>query len=244
VTETADEQQAEQESSTPSTDAAETMAPASFSGGRNFDQLMPVILFFGFRAVLGNLILAVVASTLWSIKAAVSRKRRGLNVGKFLPGISIYLLLRAGLTVAVDERWIDVDISGDAVYFGFGIVGKIIIGIWCMMTIFAGRPLLGWLVPKLVKLPATVIADPRYKKAMSGATWFVVGFELLSSVWDTWLYNNSGIGFFIATRTGVNFLASFAFITGAIIYMDRTLERVPDYPGITKLMEDSGRVRS
>ncbi|MEQ8840536.1 MAG: hypothetical protein RIB98_06115 [Acidimicrobiales bacterium] len=222
----------------------EEMTPKSFAGGNNLDQLMPIILFFGFRIVLDNLVLAVVASLLWSIKAAISRHRRGVGVGWFLPGIATYLTVRAGLTIAVDRSWIDVDVSADAVYFGFGIIGKILIGVACALTIFAGRPILAWLIPKVVPLPATVIADPRFRKAMNGATWVLVAFELLTSVWDIWLYNNSGLGFFFLTRSGVNFIVSFACITGALIYIDRTLDPIPDYPGITHLMEESGRIRS
>ena len=225
-------------------DPEDELAPATFSGGHNLDQLMPVLLFFGFRIVLGNLVLAVVASMLWSIKAAVSRHRRGLRIGWFLPGVAVYLSVRAGLTIAVERGWIDVDVSADAVYFGFGIVGKILIGIGCAFTIFAGRPILGWLIPKVVKLPASVIEDPRYRRAMAGATWVLVAFELLTSVWDIWLYNNSGLGFFFLTRSGVNFIVSFVFITGALMYIDRTLDPIPDYPGLTHVLEQSGRLKS
>ena len=218
--------------------------PSTFSGGHNLDQLMPVILFFGFRIVLGNLFLAVIASLLWSIKAAIGRHRRGLRVGWFLPGVAVYLLVRAGLTIAVDEGWIETEVSADAVYFGFGIVGKILIGIWCAVTVLAGRPILGWLIPKVVHLPETVIAHPRYRVAMSGATWVLVAFELLTSIWDIWLYNNSGLGFFFLTRSGVNFIVSFVFITGALMYMDRTLDPIPDYPGLTHVLEQSGRLKT
>jgi hypothetical protein len=224
-------------------EAVEEMAPASFSGGHNLDQLMPVVLFFGFRIVLGNLVLAVIASMLWSIKAAIGRYRRGVQIGWFLPGVAIYLLVRAGLTIAVDEGWIDVDVSADAVYFGFGIVGKILIGVWCAITVLAGRPILAWLIPKAVHLPATVIADPRYRRATAGATWVLAAYELLTSIWDIWLYNNSGLGFFFLTRSGVNFVVSFVFITGALMYMDRTLDPVPDYPGLTHVLEQSGRLK-
>ena len=216
--------------------------PSTFSGGHNLDQLMPVILFFGFRIVLGNLFLAVIASLLWSIKAAISRHRRGLRVGWFLPGVAVYLLVRAGLTIAVDEGWIETEVSADAVYFGFGIVGKILIGIWCAVTVLAGRPILGWLIPKVVHLPETVIAHPRYRVAMSGATWVLVAFELLTSIWAIWLYNNSGLGFFFLTRSGVNFIVSFVFITGALMYMDRTLDPLPDYPGLPPVLEPAGRL--
>ena len=225
-------------------DPEDSLQPATFSGGHNLDQVMPVILFFGFRIVLGNLVLAVIASMLWSIKASISRRRRGLSIGWFLPATAAYLFVRAGFTIAVEQELIDVDVSADAVYFGFGIVGKILIGIGCALTILAGRPILGWLVPKAVKLPASVIEHRRYRTAMAGATWVLVAFELLTSIWDIWLYNNSGLGFFFLTRSGVNFIVSFACITGALMYIDRMLDPIPDYPGLSHVLEQSGRLKT
>ena len=56
--------------------------------GNNLDSMMPVLLFLVFYNVV-NIKAAVIASTVWSIKAAVGRKRRGLDIGVWLPGITI-----------------------------------------------------------------------------------------------------------------------------------------------------------
>ncbi len=215
--------------------------PGRNPGGSNVDQFMPVLLFF----VLYNLVnikAAVVASTLWSIKAAVSRRRAGLDIGWWLPTITIYLILRAGITILVDEDVVDFGISSEAVYFGIGFVTKFLVGLGFAITIVIGKPFLAWAVPKVVHLAPTVIESRTYIRTMSNATWLIVAFEWLSATWDIWLFNNSGLNFFFLTRTGVNFVVSFVAITGGLMYIDRKLEPLEDYPGLTDVLESSGRL--
>jgi len=73
--------------------------PAALNGGSNLDQMMPVLLFLVFYNLV-DIKAAVIASTLWSIKAAVSRRRRGLAIGWWLPGVTGYLVLRSDLADA------------------------------------------------------------------------------------------------------------------------------------------------
>lgn len=213
--------------------------PAGLTGGSNLDQIMPVVLFLVFYNVV-DIKAAVVASTLWSVKAAVSRRRRGLGIGWWLPVITSYLIVRSAVTIMVDEEIVDFGVSSEAVYFGVGIVTKILIGLAVASTIVAGRPLLAWAVPKVLPLPPALVAEPRYLQTMATASWFIVAFEILTSVWDIWLYNNSGVNFFVVTRSGVNFVIGFVSIMGGLIYIDRRLEPLDSYPGIVDLLEQNG----
>lgn len=222
------------------TDARPTAGPR---GGSNLDQLMPVVLFFILFNTVG-IIPAVIAATAWSIKAAVGRRKRGLDIGWWLPTITIYLLARAAVTIAVDRELVDFGISSEAVYFGIGFVTKFLIGIAVAVTILAGRPLLAWIVPKAVDLHPRVIADPRYHRTMANASWIIVGYECLSAVWDVWLFNNSGFNFFFLARSGTNFVVSFICITLGLMYIDRSLEPIEEYPGLTHVLESSGRISS
>ena len=212
-------------------------------GGSNLDQLMPVVLFFILFNTVG-IIPAVIAATGWSIKAAVGRRKRGLDIGWWLPTITAYLLARAAVTIAVDRDLVDFGISSEAVYFGIGFVTKFLIGIAVAVTILAGRPLLAWVVPKVVDLHPNVIADPRYHRAMANASWIIVGYECLSAIWDVWLFNNSGFNFFFLARSGTNFVVSFICITVGLMYIDRSLEPIDEYPGLTHVLESSGRISS
>lgn len=215
-------------------------SPTGLRSGSNLDQLMPVVLFFAlFNWV--NITAAVVASSAWSIKAAVGRYRRGLRIGWWLPGVTAYLLIRAAITIAVEQELVDFGISPEAVFFGIGFATKFLIGIALAVTIVRGRPALGWAVPKVIPLEPAVLGDRRYHRAMRNATWMIVAYEVLSAIWDVWLFNNSGFNTFYLTRSAVNFGASFVWITVGLMYIDRALEPIDEYPGLTHVLEPTGR---
>lgn len=213
-----------------------TPAAPAFRSGSNLDQLMPVLLFLLFYNVV-DIKAAVVVSTLWSIKAAIGRRRRGLDIGYWLPGVTVYLILRSVVTILVDEEIVDFGISSEAVYFGIGFVTKILVGVVLAITVFAGRPFLAWAIPKVLPLAPDLVADRRYRRTMGTATMFIVVFEIVTAVWDIWLYNNSGINLFLVTRFGVNFTVGFIAITGGLMYVDRKLDPIESYPGLVHLLE-------
>lgn len=212
-------------------------------GGSNLDQLMPVLLFFVLFNTVG-IIPAVLAATAWSIKAAIGRRKRGLEIGWWLPTITIYLLARAAVTVAVERELVDFGISSEAVYFGIGFVTKFLVGIAVAVTILAGRPLLAWMIPRIVDLHQDVLDDPRYRRTMSNASWIIVVYECGSAIWDVWLFNNSGFNLFFLARSGTNFMASFLCITLGLLYIDRSLDPIDEYPGLTNVLENSSRLSS
>ena len=208
-------------------------------GGNNLDQMMPVLLFLVFYNLV-SIKAAVVASTLWSIKAAVSRRRRGLDIGLWLPGVTLYLMARSGVTILVDEDIVDFGISPEAVYFGIGFATKVLVGLVLLGTVIRGRPFLAWAIPKAVNLPDELTADRRYIRTMATATVFIVVFEIATAAWDVWLFNNSGVNLFVVTRFGVNFVLGFVAITGGLLYIDRKLDPIECYPGMVELLETSG----
>ncbi len=200
---------------------------------------MPVVLFI----VLYNLVnteAAVLAATAWSVKAAYSRRARGLPIGKWLPAITAYLLVRAAVTIAAERELVDFGVSSEAVYFGIGIGTKILIGLAAAVTIVVGRPFMLWAARKVADLPESVLADQRFRSVMRNVTWLVVVYEVGSSVWDIWLFNNSGVSFFLATRSVVNYVVSFVLIAGALLYMDRRLSSVEGFPGLLAVLERVG----
>ena len=87
-----------------------------------------------------------------------------------------------------------------------------------------------------------MISDPRYVRAMTNASWIAVGYEITSSIWDIWLFNNSGVSVFLLTRQVVNFVVAFVVITFALMYIDKKLEPIEAYPGLVEVLADSGRV--
>ncbi len=218
-----------------------TPRPRPMTGGSNMDQMMPVLLFFVlFNTV--NIIAAVIAATAWSVKAAIGRRRRGLDIGWWLPGITVYLIARAAITILVEREVVDFGISSEAVYFGIGFATKFLVGILLAVTILVGRPFLAWAIPRVVHLADDLVADSRYVRTMANATWGTVLYEVLSAVWDVWLFNNSGFNLFFLARSATNFVVSFIAITIGLMYIDKRLEPVESYPGLTHVLENSGRL--
>lgn len=208
-------------------------------GGGTLDQLMPVLLFIVLYNLV-NTVAAVVAATAWSVKAAYSRKARGLPIGKWLPAITAYLLVRAAVTIAAERELVDFGVSSEAVYFGIGIGTKMLIGLAAAATIVAGRPFVAWAARKVADLPESVLADPRFKSAMRNVTWLVAVYEVGSSVWDIWLFNNSGVSLFLVSRSVVNYVVSFVFIMGAMLYLERRLSPIEGFPGLMAILERVG----
>ena len=215
--------------------------PGRKGNGSTLDQYMPVLLFFALYNLV-NIKAAVIASTLWSIKATISRRRAGLDIGWWLPSVTIYLILRSGVTILVDEEIVDFGISSEAVYFGIGFVTKFLVGLGFAVTVIIGKPFLVWALPKVVDLAPSVIESRAYVRAMANVTWLIVAFEWVSAAWDIWLFNNAGLNLFFLTRTGVNFVMSSIAITGALVYVDRKLGPLDEYPGLTQVLESSGRL--
>lgn len=212
-----------------------------FGGGGTLDQTMPVVLFLVFYNRV-SIEAAVAASTIWSLKAAVSRRRRGLNIGLMLPAVTVYLILRSAVTIAAERELIDFGISTEAVYFGIGFATKILVGVVFATTIWRGRSFMAWVVDRFLGLPDGMSEDHRYIRTMATATWFIVAFEILTAIWDIYLYNNTGVNLFVLTRFGVNFILGFVAITGGLMYIDHKLQPIPGYPGLTELLQKSSIV--
>ena len=205
----------------------------------NLDQFMPVVLFLVFYNLV-NTVVAVTAATAWSIKAAYSRHRRGLRIGAWLPTITVYLIVRAAVSIAVEHELVDFGVSSEAVYFGIGIGTKMLVGVFAVATILIGRPMALWLVRLVTDLPEAVRAHSRFVATMSKVTWVIALYEIGSSIWDIWLFNNSGVNLFLVTRQVVNLAVAFVLILITLLYVDRRLSSVPGWPGMVSLLDRSG----
>ena len=215
----------------------------AWGGGSQLDQIMPVVLFLVFYnlgrvqvAGLSNIEVAVIAATAWSIKAACSRLRRGLPIGKWLPAITGYLVVRAAFSIAVERELVDFGVSSEAVYFGIGIGTKTLVGLAAVATIIVGKPFALWAVRFVPDLPEALRNDRRFVATLRDVTWVVAFYEIGSSVWDIWLYNNSGVTSFVIIRLLGNYVASFVLIFATFIYMERRFSRIEGCPSLVELV--------
>jgi len=194
---------------------------------RTIDSVMPIVAFLVLNrwASLGW---AVAGATAWSIKAAVSRRRHGEAVGRFLPLLVAYLVVRAVIGIATDS---------EAVYFGIGIGTKALIGMVIVATAVVGRPFLARVFPLAVPLAAETVAHPVFRRTMGRLTVALGAYQLLTSVWDIWLYNQTSADGYVAIRALVGWPAGFIVSCLGLWYADRALRAAPGFPGLLDLLD-------
>ena len=194
---------------------------------RTIDSVMPIVAFLVLNrwASLGW---AVAGATAWSIKAAVSRRRHGEAVGRFLPLLVAYLVVRGVIGIATDS---------EAVYFGIGIGTKALIGMVIVATAVVGRPFLARVFPLAVPLAAETVAHPVFRRTMGRLTVALGAYQLLTSVWDIWLYNQTSADGYVTVRALVGWPAGFIVSCLGLWYADRALRAAPGFPGLLDLLD-------
>ena len=194
---------------------------------RAIDSVMPIVAFLVLNrwASLGW---AVAGATAWSIKAAVSRRRHGEVVVRFLPLLVAYLVVRGVIGIATDS---------EAVYFGIGIGTKALIGMVLVATVVVGRPFLARVFPLAVPLAAETVAHPVFRRTMGRLTVALGAYQILTSVWDIWLYNQTSADGYVAIRALVGWPAGFIVSCLGLWYADRALRAAPGFPGLLDLLD-------
>ena len=227
-------------STTDPRELARTSRQAVWGWRSNLDQLMPVVLFLAFYNLV-NTEVAVIAATAWSVKAAYSRRRRGLPIGAWLPAITGYLLVRAAVSIAVERDLVDFGVSSEAVYFGIGIGTKMLVGVAAAVTILVGKPFALWAARRFLQLPEAVHGHPGFVSTMRNVTWVITVYEVGSAVWDIWLYNSAGVNLFLVTRQVVNFFVAFLLIFATFVYVDRRFAKIDGCPSLVDLFSRATR---
>lgn len=192
-----------------------------------FDQYMPIGLFLVLNSAFG-LVPAIVAMTLWAVKAQVSRYRRGLPLGRVMPIIVVYLLIRGTFGIIYDS---------EDVYFGIGISAKALAALALLISAAMRRNATGYALPLLVPIDSDTKSHPEYRAATRRVSVAVALIVFASVGFDIWLLRNASINKFVFIRLGVNWGASIATILGVGLYLDRRLRRIPGFPGMMDLVE-------
>ena len=194
---------------------------------RTIDSVMPIVAFLVLNrwASLGW---AVAGATAWSIKAAVSRRRHGEAVGRFLPLLVAYLVVRAVIGIVTDS---------EAVYFGIGIGTKALIGMALVATAVVGRPFLARVFPLAVPLATETVAHPVFRRTMGRLTVVLGAYQLLTSAWSIWLYDQTSPDRYLVIRALVGWPTGFIASCLGLWYADRALRAAPGFPGLLDLLD-------
>ena len=196
--------------------------------GNPLDSVMPIILFLALRRFAG-LAWGIAGATVWALKVAYMRKRRGHPIGKFLPIITLGIIVRGAVGILTDS---------EAVYFGIGIGVKAAVGVALIASTVIGRNLIAAYAPVLLGFDRATIEHPIYGRAMDRIAWVAGIAELVSAAFDVWLFNRSSVGGYLTIRFFVNWPFTSAVLFGCIAYLGRELAKIPGFPGMSEVLDE------
>ncbi len=205
----------------------EQRAEAPAQRARTIDSIMPIVAFVVLNRLAG-LAWAVLGATAWSVKAAVSRHRRGEAVGWYLPILVAYLVARGVIGIVTDS---------EAVYFGIGIGTKAAIGAALVVTVVVGRPFLGRVLHLAIPLDRAIRSHPAYLRVVARLTVALGAYQFLTSAWDIWLFNQTSDDGYVLIRALVGWPAGMAASLLGFWYLDRALRVVDGFPGLLQLLD-------
>jgi intracellular septation protein A len=194
---------------------------------RLIDSVAPVAIFLLLNRFAG-LGWAVGGATVWGIQAAVRRSLRGEAVGKFLPLLIVYLLVRGLIGIITDS---------EDVYFGIGIATKAAIGLGLIATVLFKRSFLSQILPAVLPFKKETIKHEIFSRVMSQMTVLLGIYQILTSIWDVWLYRHTSVDGYVVIRSLVGFPAGFVASLIALLYIDRSLRKADGFEGFVDLLE-------
>ena len=197
------------------------------SYGRLIDSVAPVAIFLLLNRFAG-LGWAVGGATVWGIQATVRRSRRGEAVGKFLPLLIVYLLVRGLIGIITDS---------EDVYFGIGIATKAAIGLGLIATVVFKRSFLSQVLPAVLPFKTETVKHKVFSRVMSQMTVVLGFYQILTSIWDVWLYRHTSVDGYVVIRNLVGFPAGFVASLIALLYIDRSLRKADGFKGLVDLLE-------
>ena len=194
---------------------------------RLIDSVAPVAIFLLLNRFAG-LGWAVAGATVWGVQASVRRTRRGEAIGKFLPLLIVYLLVRGLIGIITDS---------EDVYFGIGIATKAAIGLGLVGTVIFRRSFLSQVLPIVLPFKAETIKHKVFSRVMAQMTVVLGLYQILTSIWDIWLYRQTSVDGYVVIRTLVGFPAGFIASLLGVFYIDRSLRRADGFKGFVDLLE-------
>ena len=203
------------------------------NSNRNWDSLLPILLFIVLNRFFG-LVWGVIGATLWGIKAVVGRYRRGEMIGRYLPVLIAYLVVRGVIGVITDS---------EAVYFGIGIGTKALIGVALIATVFSKRSFVERFMHYVIPFDQAVRGHEIYRRATSRLTVIAGVLHFITSAWDIWLFRQTSVDGYLIIRTLVGWPAATVAILGALFYLNRAMRGIPGFTSVFETLEQADRKR-
>lgn len=203
------------------------------NSNRNWDSILPILLFIVLNRFFG-LVWGVIGATLWGIKAVVGRYRRGEMIGRYLPGLIAYLVVRGIIGVITDS---------EAVYFGIGIGTKALIGAALIATVFSKRSFVERFMHYVIPFDRAIRDHEIYRRATSRLTIIAGVWQFITSAWDIWLFRQTSVDGYLIIRTLVGWPAATIAIFGSLFYLNRAMRGIPGFTSVFETLEQADRKR-
>jgi len=203
------------------------------NSNRNWDSILPILLFIVLNRFFG-LAWGVIGATLWGIKAVVGRHRRGEMIGRYLPGLIAYLVVRGVIGVITDS---------EAVYFGIGIGTKALIGAALITTVFSKRSFVERFMHYVIPFDKAIRSHEIYRRATSRLTVIAGVWQFITSAWDIWLFRQTSVDGYLIIRTLVGWPAATIAILGSLFYLNRAMRGIPGFTSVFETLEQADRKR-
>jgi len=229
-------------SESPTTMGAEDFVmPPSQSPWASLDSILPLLLFVVINArffVLPDTVgstrlwfaLAVAASVGWSLRIVVSRRRRNLPTGRFIPIVTAWLVIKGlgGILTGNED-----------IFFAMSIGAKIAIGVALLVSVAVGKSAAAMFAPVVFGFSERVQRHNSYVSAMAAIT--VVGalYEFASAAFDVWLLfvRDASANEFVIVRYIANWGASTVVMIGAMLWVGHKLSEIDGFPGLMAVFE-------
>ena len=168
------------------------------------------------------------------IKAVIGRHQRGEMIGRYLPGLIIYLVVRGVIGIITDS---------EAVYFGIGIGTKALIGVALIATVFSQRSFVERFMHYVIPFERDVRRHEIYRRATSRLTVIAGVWQFITSAWDIWLFRQTSVDGYLIIRTLVGWPAATTVILGSLFYLNKMMKKIPGFTSVFDTLEQADKNR-
>lgn len=194
--------------------------------------VIPVLVFLAVNRMAG-LRWAVLATTVGSVGLAVDRRRKGQPLGRFMPIVTMAVLVRGAVGILT---------GSETVYFGLGIATKYLVAAVLLGSAFIGVPLAERAAPLVMRVPREMAEHRLFRSTMAIITAIAGLYYIVSATFDIWLFRRSSVEGFVLLRFFANWPLSAVTLLTILVILQMRLQKIPGVPPVATLVEERRRM--
>ena len=208
-------------------DSKESSSQTKESLVSGLEGFLVITLFLVFYNTL-DLKWGIAMATAGSLFVVISRFRRGAAIGKFLPIVTVLIVVRGVLGIVTDS---------ENFYFGFGIAQRVAFVIVLLVSVLIGKNLVATAASYLFDFKPEIKVHPVYKHTLNRLAYVACIYYLIIAAFDTWLLANSSVNGYVLLKTAVSWPLGLAAFWGSVGYASKKFSQIPGWEGFMVMME-------